>query len=232
MSEHDSSGRASARRTPAIALLLVGCILGGFLVHRLTEPRATLYPAAAVKGTPPAPSAPAPAPIPEQAPDLALPGPDGTVHRLSEWRGHPLLVNFWATWCEPCRREIPLLKKLRHARESEGLQVIGIAVDLAPDVRKYAAAQGIDYPVLVGEQGGLAAANAFGMDTVLPFSVFIDRSGRVIALKVGEMHADEADFILDRLFEVDRGALTPKEAREAISAGIARLAASRVTAPH
>jgi thiol-disulfide isomerase/thioredoxin len=156
------------------------------------------------------------------------------VHHLSEWRGHPLLINFWATWCEPCRREIPLLKSLRHERAGDGLQVVGIAVDEADAVRTYAAGRAIDYPVLVGEQGGLAAVGAFGMDTVLPFSVFADREGRVIALKIGELHRDEAQFILDRLREVDQGTLTPKAAREAISAGLTRLAAARAgsTAAH
>ena len=164
-------------------------------------------------------------------PDLALPGPDGVVHRLSEWRGRPLLINFWATWCEPCRREIPLLRALRHEREADALQVVGIAVDYPAAVRKYAAARAIDYPVLVGEQGGLAAVSAFGMDTVLPFSVFADPGGRVVALKVGELHRDEAEFILDRLQEVSRGRLSLPAARQAISEGIARLNAARAGTP-
>src|SRR6185437_15145815 len=70
-----------------------------------------------------------------------------------------------------------LLKTLHHEREADGLQVVGIAVDYPAAVRKYAAARAIDYPVLVGEQGGLAAVSAFGMDTVLPFSVFADPGG-------------------------------------------------------
>ena len=218
----------------AIALVLLACAAGGFLVQRFTRPRPTLYPAPAVAAAPSAPPAaeapPAPRSIPERVPDLALPGPDGVVHRLSEWKGRPLLINFWATWCEPCRREIPLLKTLHHEREADGLQVVGIAVDYPAAVRKYAAARAIDYPVLVGEQGGLAAVSAFGMDTVLPFSVFADPGGRVLALKVGELHRDEAEFILDRLQEVSRGRVSLPAARQAISAGIARLNAARARA--
>lgn len=218
----------------AIALVLLACAAGGFLVQRFTRPRPTLYPAPAVAAAPSAPPAaeapPAPRSIPERVPDLALPGPDGVVHRLSEWKGRPLLINFWATWCEPCRREIPLLKTLHHEREADGLQVVGIAVDYPAAVRKYAAARAIDYPVLVGEQGGLAAVSAFGMDTVLPFSVFADPGGRVVALKVGELHRDEAEFILDRLQEVSRGRVSLPAARQAISAGIARLNAARARA--
>ena len=219
----------------AVALVLLACAAGGFLLQRFTWPRPTLYPAAAASAPPRAQPAaeapPAPRSIPERVPDLALPGPDGLVHRLSEWKGRPLLINFWATWCEPCRREIPLLKALRHERQADALQVVGIAVDYPAAVRKYAAERAIDYPVLVGEQGGLAAVSAFGMDTVLPFSVFADPAGRVVALKVGELHRDEAEFILDRLREVSRGRLSLLAARQAISAGIARLNAARARTP-
>src|SRR5262249_22444913 len=113
--------------------------------------------------------------IPAQLPEIRLPDTDGTVHRLTDWKGRPLVVNFWATWCEPCRREIPLLKALRREHTPDRLEIVGIAVDYPDDVRKYAQAQGIDYPVLIGDQGGLAAVSAFGVDTVLPFSVSADR---------------------------------------------------------
>jgi len=210
-----------------VVLVLGAFTAGGFLAQRLLRPRATLYPTPPAAHPVPPPPAPEARTIPAQVPDIALPGPDGHMHHLSEWRGRPLLINFWATWCEPCRREIPLLKSLRHERQADGLEVVGIAVDEAAAVRRYARERGIDYPLLIGEQGGLAAASAFGMDTVLPFSVFADRSGDVVALKVGEMHPEEARFILDRLRQVDEGSLTLPAAREAISAGLARLSAAR-----
>jgi thiol-disulfide isomerase/thioredoxin len=161
--------------------------------------------------------------VPLRLPEIRLPGIDGAVHGLADFRGRPLVVNFWATWCEPCRREIPLLKTLRREHAADRLEVVGIAVDSPDDVRKYARTHGIDYPVLIGDQGGLAAASAFGMDTVLPFSVFADREGRVVTLKVGELHADEAELILDRVREVDAGKLTLPAAREQISDGVTRL---------
>jgi hypothetical protein len=80
--------------------------------------------------------------------------------------------------------------------------------------------------VLIGDQGGLGAVTAFGVDTVLPFSVFADRQGRVVTLKVGELHSDEAKLILDRVREVDAGRLTLQVAREQISEGIRHLRAS------
>jgi thiol-disulfide isomerase/thioredoxin len=132
--------------------------------------------------------------IPTDLPNISLADPGGVKHSLSEWKGRPLLINFWATWCAPCRREIPLLKTLRQERAADGLEVVGIAVDFRDAVQHYSREMGIDYPVLVGEQDGLDAIAAFGMDTVFPFSVFTDRKGRIVALKVSELHADEAPF--------------------------------------
>ena len=223
-------------RALLIGLLLAACAAAGFLLQRYTVPQPTLYPAPQGAGQAPIPSAPeggAPAPtarvVPERVPDLELPDAAGRMHRLTEWRGKPLLINFWATWCEPCRREIPLLGRLQRERAPQGLRVIGIALDSRQAVQAYTAARRIDYPVLLGEQGGLAAVSAFGMDTVLPFSVFADPSGQVIALKVGELHRDEADFILDRVRDLVAGRLSVAATREAISGEIERLSAARQT---
>ncbi len=223
----------AARRAGAGGLVLIAVLLGaaaaGFLLNRLTAPgSARLYPlpARGADGTPAAQPPPNPEPIrriPEQVPRLSLPGLDGAPHSLLEWNDRPLLINFWATWCEPCRREIPLLKSLQRARAAERLQVVGIALDTADAVRQYAGSHGIDYPVLVGERGGLEAVSAFGMDTVLPFSVFVDRGGRIITLKVGELRRKEADLILDRMHDVDAGRMSLSAAREQISQGTQRL---------
>lgn len=214
-----------------VALVLAASAAAGFLVHRLAAPRpAQLYPLVAQSpgSTVPAPPPPDTAPprrIPEKLPQIELPGLDGAPEKLSNWSNRPLLVNFWATWCEPCRREIPLLKSLRRARAAEKLEIIGIALDSPEAVRQYATGHGIDYPVLVGERGGLEAANAFGMDTVLPFSVFADRTGRIITVKVGELRRDEADLILDRMRDLELGRISLPDARVQISQGIERLAA-------
>ncbi|MFL6602124.1 MAG: TlpA disulfide reductase family protein [Steroidobacteraceae bacterium] len=148
-------------------------------------------------------------------------------HALSEWKGRPVMFNFWATWCAPCRREIPLLKVLRHERARDGLEIVGIAVDFREAVQKYAREMGIDYPVLVGEQDGLDAIAAFGMDTVFPFTVFADRQGRIVTLKIGELHADEAHFILDEVRAIDQGRTELAAARKDIADAVAALAAKR-----
>jgi thiol-disulfide isomerase/thioredoxin len=166
-------------------------------------------------------------PIPTKVPDISLADADGVKHKLSEWKGRPLLINFWATWCAPCRREIPLLKTLRRERTADGVEVVGIAVDFRDAVQHYAREIGIDYPVLVGEQDGLDAIAAFGMDTVFPFTVFADRQGRIVTLKVGELHADEGRLILDVVKRVDQGQIDLALAKQEIADGTAALAANR-----
>jgi thiol-disulfide isomerase/thioredoxin len=167
-------------------------------------------------------------PIPEVLPDIQLEDLKGVKHSLADWKGHPLLINFWATWCEPCRREIPLLKTLRHAAEAPpGTEVIGVAVDFRAAVQRYARQMGIDYPVLIGEQNGLSAIAAFGMDTVFPFTVFADGKGRIVTLKVGELHPDEAKVILEKMSAVEAGRADMASARRQIADAMASLAAAR-----
>jgi thiol-disulfide isomerase/thioredoxin len=193
------------------------------------QPNAPSLPDAAYSQHPQPLEAPART-IPEQLPDISLADREGVRRKLSEWKGRPLVVNFWATWCDPCRREIPLLKSLRRERSAEGIEVIGIAVDFRDAVIRYAHEIGIDYPLLIGEQDALDAIAAFGMDTVFPFTVFADRQGRIVTLKVGELHPDEAHFILDRLRDLDQGRLELAAARQQIAAGIRRLAQERAQA--
>ena len=141
-----------------------------------------------------------------------------------DWAGKALIVNFWATWCAPCRREIPLLKQLAADHAGENFQVIGIAVDFRDKVLAYAKEMQIDYPMLIGEQEALDAAAAFGVDALgLPFTIFTDTGGRVIALHMGELTAAEAAIILGAVREVNAGRADPAQARATIEAGLAAL---------
>jgi thiol-disulfide isomerase/thioredoxin len=238
-----------SRRLAAVAALLAGVILLsgliGFAAYRFAAPARTTLRAAPRAVVPEAPAgatagttaprsaavgAPAARRIPETLPDISLPGLDGRPHRLSDWRGRPLLINFWATWCEPCRREIPLLESIRRENASNRLEIVGIALDHPAAVREFAGKLGMNYPILIGVNGGLEAVEAFGMDTVLPFSVFADPHGRIVTLKVGELHPDEAHLILADLRDLDRGRVTLADARGQIAAGIQRLEAGRAVA--
>lgn len=224
-----------AKVAAAIALLAAAGS-AGFIAYRVLVPRVSTltpiqYPGAA-RSTP-APSAePDDAgqmgvkKIPEKLPEITMPDTQGVSHRLSEWKGHPLMVNFWATWCDPCRREIPLLKRLRKERSGESLEIVGIAVDFRDAVIQYTHSIGIDYPVLVGEKDGIAAIDAFGMESVFPFTVFADAQGRILTVKVGELHRDEAEVILDGLRDVDSGKTELAAARQRISLEMAKLQAA------
>lgn len=154
------------------------------------------------------------------------------MRRLSDWKGHPLLVNFWAPWCGPCREETPLLERLSRERAGDGLRVIGIAVDARAAVLDYARQAGIRYPLLIGERPGREAVRALGMEPVLPFSVFADARGRIVTLKIGELRADQAKLILDRVDDLDRGRIDLATARREISDEIARLAVARAQGRH
>jgi thiol-disulfide isomerase/thioredoxin len=167
--------------------------------------------------------------VPERLPDFTLPDLQGRPQKLTNWSDRPVMVNFWATWCEPCRREIPLLIKLRKQHAAERLEIVGIAVDFRDAVLKYASDIGIDYPVLIGEQEALDAIDAFGMQPVFPFSVFADRQGRIVAIRVGELREDEAEFILAQVKSIDSGQANLGEAKQKISEKLRDLAVQRAT---
>jgi thiol-disulfide isomerase/thioredoxin len=173
----------------------------------------------------------APRAIADSLPDIAFTDRTGAKRRLSDWKGHPLLVNFWASWCAPCRAEIPLLERLSRERARQGLQVIGVAVDSRAAVLDYARRAAIQYPLLIGEAPGREAVQALGMEEVFPFSVFVDARGEIVTLKIGELRPAQATLILDRLDDLDRGRIDLATARREISAGIAQLALARAPAP-
>jgi thiol-disulfide isomerase/thioredoxin len=151
-------------------------------------------------------------------PDLRLPDMEGQPHALRQNGGRPRIYNFWATWCEPCRREIPLLNALQ-ARygHSDRLEIIGIAVDFRDAVNDFLKKKRVNYTSLVGEDEGLEAAQSFGVQMALPFSVFADEHNHIVAVKVGELHRDEAEVILGQLRALRKGATTLPAARALIA---------------
>jgi hypothetical protein len=103
-------------------------------------------------------------------------------------------------------------------------ELIGIAIDFREDVLTYLQKVPIDYTVLIGEQDGLAAARAFGMESIgLPFTAFTDRQGRIVAIHVGELHRPQAEVILSAVQAVDAGAIDLKAARGRITEGLAQI---------
>jgi thiol-disulfide isomerase/thioredoxin len=163
--------------------------------------------------------------IPSRLPAFTLADLGGVPTPIGRWKGKSLVINFWATWCAPCRREVPMLGHLAAQWADRGVVVVGVAVDHAQAVSNYAQELKIPYPLLVGEQDALDAALALGVASpVFPFTVFTDDAGEIVALYVGELHPPQADLILSRVQSLDRHELSLKEARRSIAAGLARLA--------
>lgn len=225
-------GYMAGRTGVVVAIAIaIAAALGFFLQRYFTRPALVPSPAATVTAAASAAPAETLQPkVPDVLPQFVLADKDGKPRKLGEWSGRPLAVNYWATWCAPCRREIPLLNKLRRERSGQKLEIIGIAVDFRDDVLKYAAETAIDYPLLIGEEDGLEAVKAMGMQAAFPFTVFADSRQRIVALKIGELHQDEADLILDRIADIDTGKLELSVAREQITEGLKTLATKRSAA--
>jgi thiol-disulfide isomerase/thioredoxin len=130
----------------------------------------------------------------------ALPDLAGKQVNLGAWKGKVLVVNFWATWCTPCRREIPGLIGIQSKHAANGLQIVGIAVDQADKVRAYAKEMGINYPILVAGMEGASLSRELGNRTgALPFTLVLDRDGKVMKSHLGMITPEELEKLLDPL---------------------------------
>ena len=165
-------------RTNALILLvaIVGA-LGGFLAGGLLRPL-------------PSPHAdPHALKIGDTVAAIHRPDMEGKAHAFEEWRGKLVLVNFWASWCGPCRDEMPLLDKTQQRLAGKGLQIIGVASDDRASTERFLKRVPVHYPILIDdpetESQDLAAL--LGNDrSVLPYTVLLGRDGRILARRAGQ----------------------------------------------
>ncbi|CAG4889911.1 TlpA family protein disulfide reductase [Paraburkholderia gardini] len=125
---------------------------------------------------------------------------DGKPQSLSMFKGHPVVVNFWASWCGPCVEEMPALSQLHRDYSKKGIQFIGLGVDSEKNVKTFLQKVKVDYPVFVTGFGGADLAREFGNNAGgLPYTVVIDAKGNVLSTKLGEVQPAELKRTLDAL---------------------------------
>lgn len=138
--------------------------------------------------------------IGQQRVEFAVADLTGTVRNIKEWDGKIIFLNFWATWCPPCKKEIPTFVALQKNYGDQGFQMIGIAIDELEAVSEYAKDMQINYPLLMAQSEGIGLAKRFGNGVgVLPYTVVINRDSGVSHTILGEISKIQAEEILDEL---------------------------------
>lgn len=125
----------------------------------------------------------------KQRPEFSLRNiEDNKLTNINEWDGKVLIINFWATWCPPCRREMPMFIKLQQQFADKGLQFIGVAIDDPGKVQDFIDSMMVNYPMLVGSQDAIDVAKAYGNRFgALPYTVIVDRNGIIRLTQRGEL---------------------------------------------
>ncbi len=148
---------------------------------------------------------------------FTLPDLEGNLHHLSDWDGKARIVNFWATWCAPCRREIPLLKNVQAKYAESNLQVIGVAVDFVEEVVEYAEIAEFNYPILIGQEDAVAAVEAMGINFFgMPFTMMVSPDGYLIKIHIGELIKEHIELIVEVFDQMQNAELNLEGARSAL----------------
>lgn len=175
-------------RSAVVKWIVIACVAilamaaGGYLGVRTLQPKpAVTRPATGLLGT-------------------TLPDAEGRQQRIEQWRGKVVVVNFWATWCAPCREEMPLFVRVQNELGGRGLQFVGIAVDQVEKVKPFARELGLNYPILIGGYGAMELSRTLGNTVMaLPFTVIIDRQGNIAYEQLGVVKPETLRRTLETL---------------------------------
>lgn len=180
------------------ALLLIASALVGFwfAIH-LTE-----------RSPPPSPPL---SPLePRQAKNFQLPDLTGQSRELTEWAGKVVVINFWASWCPPCLREIPVFKALQTDYGDQGLQIVGIAVEEKAQVDIFMQRESFNYPILWGTQSAVKVAEKMGnYQGILPYTVIINRQNYLVEMFIGEIDRQTLEPVILKWLATQEEARTP-----------------------
>ncbi len=131
---------------------------------------------------------------------LSLPDVTGKEQRLDQWKGKVIVVNFWATWCAPCREEMPEFIKAQTEFGAKGVQFVGIAVDQADKIAQFEKEIGLNYPSLVGGFGAMELSKTLGNTLMaLPFTVIVDRQGAIVHTQLGILKPEKLNAVVKQL---------------------------------
>ena len=138
----------------------------------------------------------------QQALDFSFPDVNGQMQASNQWFGKIVVVNFWATWCSPCLKEIPEFIELQDDYKQQGVQFIGIAIDDLEPVKQYLASINGNYPQLIAGDSGIALAKQFGNTANgVPYTIIIDPTGKIVRKHGGELSGDQLASFLKPVIE-------------------------------
>ena len=181
------------RHSLVLAAVALVSMLGGVVLYNILQPVNLEAPAS-------------PAQTPVELHSIPLTDLDNRQTVLRDWQGQLLVVNFWAPWCAPCRREIPSLIKVQEEYRSRGVTILGIAFDSEPQVRRFADEYGINYPLFLSSNRAAMYNAALGNPSgSLPFTALLDRDLQIVYRHNGEVTLDELRTQLDKHLQVIDG---------------------------
>ncbi len=129
--------------------------------------------------------------------DFFLENIEGETISIVEFRGEKTLINFWATWCRPCRKEMPMLNGVFLSQDPSDFSVVGIAIDKPEKVKQFVAELGIDFPIMVGQSEAYDVMKDLGNEALtLPYTILIDEEGEVVWSKNTELKHSDMDEVL------------------------------------